>query len=269
MRKNIKNFWFYYLLFILIPIGTLVWSLFDKDNVINIVSIGSSVFLAVVALFQSARYKQLSDSTEDKFMSLQEDIKNISQQIYVLADLKEVPSINVKSRNAIYPKNKITQQIYGKLFGDEKIELVYGSGYKEEYDNANTNAAVYIENIGRNIISKIKLNKVEYLMYYQSEGKIKRVVVNYSNNNIITTSINYGDTVAFGVVEPFTTCDAYVRIDQKYYFEIETDIHNSYEIVMGNSLTRSDKNIANFSEFKCSNAELIAKPIKKQGENNG
>lgn len=266
MRKNIKNFWFYYLLFILIPIGTLVWALFEKDKAINIVGIGSSVILAVVALFQSARYKQLSDSTESKFMSLQEDIKNISQQIYILADLQEVPSINVKSHNANYPKDEIVQQIYGKLLGDEKIELVYGSGYKEEYDNAKANATVYIENIGRNIISKIKLNKVEYLMYYQSEGEIKRVVVDYSNNNIITTSINYGETVAFGVVEPFTINNAYVRIDQKYYFEIETDIHNCYEIVMGNSLTRLDKNIANFSEFKCSNAELIAKPIKKQGE---
>lgn len=263
MKKN--NNWFYYLLFIFIPIGTLAWSLFDKDNVINIVSIGSSVFLAVVALFQSARYKQLSDSTEDKYMSLQEDIRNISQQIYILADLKEVPSINVKSRNGNYFDNKSSFQVFGKLLNDEKIQLVYSRDQVEEYNDANTNAEVFIENIGRNIISKVKLNKIEYFLF--TGNTIKRVVVDYSDSVAINTSINYNESVSFGIVEPFTIFNNYTKIEQRYYFEIETDIHNSYEIIMGNTLNREDKDITKFSEFRCSNAELMAKPIKKENNN--
>lgn len=269
MKKYLRKYWYYYLLFLMVAVGTLVWALIDKDNAISVVGIGVTLFLGIIALYQNAKYKNLSDETESKFLQIQEDIKNISNQIYILADLKEIPMINVRSHGGVFKDNRAKKELKGKLICNEPIVLQFDSITFIKYEDWHFYTECFIENTGRNIINKVKLNKIKYEMFYRDERNQPVIAeVEYNVDNEQDVSINNGQSICFQVLSPFNEKCAYQRIVRTFFFELETDIRNRYNYVVKNELKRSNPDYI-FSNFVCSNSTIAETPYKIQGGNNG
>jgi len=132
-----------------------------------------TILLGIIALYQNKKYKELSDISEKRFMTLQEEIKNLTEKSVSLIEL------NSRLEKAkYYPILSNMNHAYWNLTGEHLIQAF-------DFENDSFQISFKKENPNEILESYIDIFEKYYTFTYTLKNDSERTIRNFTCTSII------------------------------------------------------------------------------------
>lgn len=132
-----------------------------------------TILLGIIALYQNKKYKELSDSSEERFLTLQEEIKNLTEKSVSLIEL------NSKLEKAkYYPILSNMNHAYWNLTGEHLMQSF-------DFDKDSFQISFKKENPNEMLTSYLDIFEQYYTFTYTFKNDSERTIRNFTCKSII------------------------------------------------------------------------------------
>jgi len=188
--------------------------------------------IGVIAYWQNKRESNKSKDINDKFYELQKNIKELSSQMYLLADMKETPFISIKDQCDNVVKTISLKGNFDKkpILASEKKVLERKNGKfvindAIDYSNIKSERRFFINNESRVKIKDINIRSIKFLCYLNDDIAVFIYLVDKLD---IEICLNSGSTIEFFVELPYNNRSEYTKIDIEFDIELKNDLNQTY-----------------------------------------
>lgn len=224
MKK--KTLIVFFILAVLLCIANICYAVFASfENAANVltaisgwVSFIATITVAIIAYMQNKTLEKKDDEINERFIDIQKNISNLSSQILLLAEIKEMPMIEMSTRG-IYKNNKGTLPLNCKC--DNSCNVFDNNGIAFSYDNYLYSENLYLRNISRIVINEIAIESIVFNCSVKDKIEVFKLT---PDKNCLQQSINYDESVNWQIKMPFNNFSSYTDIDATFMLTIKTDI---------------------------------------------